>query len=296
MPCKIITKQIKEDIVAFYKSRPMTHEEVAEKFHYSLPTIIKIFKEYKVKPYPKAKIYSPNLIENYFETIDTEKKAYFLGLLITDGCIHNNKHGSKMVNITLQLRDVYIIEDFIKEIKLNKKIVHDNRHQGCGNIQVLSNKMVDDLMQYGITYNKSLKTIFPKNIPLNLYPHLIRGILDGDGSIAFYARHNRKVHVKAIRFCQGNEQFLIDLMKFLEEKVNIKIINTYKEKENLWSIAYRSNDSLLKLYNYLYNDATIYIKRKKELCDKLINEINYYHGSTEITTIVTNSSIVERRD
>lgn len=34
-----------------------------------------------------AKRQNPNLIENYFEDIDTPEKAYWLGWLISDGCV-----------------------------------------------------------------------------------------------------------------------------------------------------------------------------------------------------------------
>jgi hypothetical protein len=278
---KRISQEKEKEIIDFYKSKPMTYEEVSNKFGYSLPTIGKIIKKYRIKPYSKVRLFSPNLIENYFETIDNEYKAYFLGLIITDGCIYSKNNRQNLVTLTLQNQDKYIINEFINAIHSNKNITSDNR--GCSSVQILSNKMVADLKKYQITDNKSLNTVFPTNIPKEFYPHLIRGILDGDGSISFYSRPNRKAHTKAIRFCQGNKQFLNDLVTYLEKNVYIKPVNIYQEKESLWSIAYRNNESLYKLYHYLYNDATIYIKRKKDLCDKIINEIVYYHGNTEIT-------------
>ena len=277
---KHITKEQKEEIVKYYKAKPMTQDEVAQKFKISLPSVIKILKEYKVKIYNKVQLFSPNLNEHYFDIIDTEEKAYFLGLIITDGCVHNTKGKQPLVALTLQESDKYILERFKNAICSNKTVTNDGR--GCVNINILSRIMVNSLRKYGIDERKSLHTIFPKNIPQELYPHLIRGILDGDGSVSFYARRGRKCHVKAVRFCQGNEQFLKDLIDCLYDNCGANKINTYQEKENLWSIAYRKDDSMMKIIQFLYKDATIYLTRKKHLCDLICNEIIKY-GNTEIT-------------
>ena len=277
---KHITKVQKEEIVNFYKTRPMTQEEIAKKYNVSLPSVIKILKEYRVKVYNKVQLFSPNLNEHYFDKIDTEEKAYFLGLIITDGCIHRTKGKQALVALTLQESDKYILERFKTAICSNKTITSDGR--GCVNINILSRTMVESLKQYGVYERKSLHTIFPQNIPQELYPHLIRGILDGDGSVSFYARRGRKCHVKAIRFCQGNEKFLKDLVDCLYNNCGAIKINTYQEKDNLWSIAYRKDDSMIKVIQYLYGDATIYLTRKKHLCDLICNEIIKY-GNTEIT-------------
>lgn len=277
---KHITKEQKEKIVNYYKSRPMKQEDVAELFKVSLPSVVKILQEYRIKPYNKVQIFSPDLDEYYFNTIDTEIKAYFLGLIITDGCIHYTKGKQPLVALSLQECDKYILERFKKEIHSNKVVTSDGR--GSANINILSRTMVESLKKYGVVERKSLHTVFPNNIPIELYPHLLRGILDGDGSVSFYARRGRKCHVKAIRFCQGNEQFLKDIVDHLFNYCGIDKINTYKEKDSLWSIAYRKDDSMIKIIQYLYKNATIYLTRKKHLCDLICDEIIKY-GNTEIT-------------
>ncbi|MFR3656792.1 MAG: LAGLIDADG family homing endonuclease [Eisenbergiella sp.] len=284
---KHITKEQKEDIIEFYKQKPITVDDVAKKFNISPPSVIKILNEYHIKRYTKVQLFSPNLYERYFENIDTEEKAYFLGLIITDGCVHNTKGKQSLLSITLKENDSYILERFKNEIKSNKKITNDGR--GCCQISILSNTMVNDLKKYGVIFNKTDKTLFPSNIPEDLYKHLIRGILDGDGSVSYYSRPNRKCHVKAIRFCQGNEQFLIDIVNFLSSKIGIDKIKTYREKDSLWSIAYRKNESIKKLIDYLYDDAHIYFKRKKYLCDLIYLEINT--GNTEITDDIKRLSV-----
>lgn len=266
-----MTKDIETIIVNTYKARPITVKNLSKILGYSEPTIIKVLSKYKIKRWSRVKLFSPYLKEDYFSNIDTEKKAYFLGIIITDGCVYKKNTRQNLVSITLQDKDKYIIEKFKKDICSNKVVTSDGR--GCSELNILSNKMVSDLYKYGIVENKSLNTTFPNTLDKEFYPHLIRGIIDGDGSISFYARPHRKSHVRAIRLCQGNEKFLNDIVRFLHNEIGTSIINTYMEKDSLWSIAYRSKSDLFCLYHYLYDDATIYFTRKKELCDKIINEI-----------------------
>lgn len=268
---KHMTADEKIKIVSYYKSFPMTYEDVSNKFGISLPSVAKVLKEYNVKPYTKVQLFSPDLDEHYFDNINTEEKAYFLGLLITDGCIHNTKGKQSLVSLTLKEQDEYLIDKFKECVKSNKTVTHDGR--GCSGLNILSNIMVSSLKKYGICENKSLHTVFPTEIPLNMYRHLLRGIFDGDGSVSFYARPDRKSHTKAIRLCQGNEKFLIDIVNFLYDNCDIERVNPFQEKDSLWSIAYRKNDSMMKLYNYLYQDATIFMERKKKLCDLICTEI-----------------------
>ena len=279
---KHISVEKEKEIVKYYKSRPMTFDELVKKFDISIPTIIKIFNKYRVVRYTRSRLYSPNLVEDYFNTINSQSKAYFLGLIITDGCIYSKNGRTPSVSLTLHKNDAYLIDRFIKEIHSNKAVTTDGR--GCCEVAINSSKMVSDLRKYGVQERKSLQAIFPSNIPINYYSSLIRGIIDGDGSISFYARKGRKCHTKAIRLCSGNDQFLLDLVKFLYEVIDVEPVNLYREKENLWSIAYRKTASLIKLIDYLYSDADIYMNRKKQLCDLVYTEcMKYTNGNTEIT-------------
>lgn len=260
----------------------MTLEHLVETFNISIPSVIKVLNEYRVKRYSKVRLFSPDLIEDYFETINTECKAYFLGLIITDGCIHSTKGRQPLVSLTLQKSDAYLLEKLKEELNSNKRVTGDGR--GCCSLSILSSKMVTDLKQYGIAPDRSLSVAFPKNIPKQFYRHFIRGVLDGDGSVSYYSRaaHGRKSHTKAVRFCKGNKQFLEDLVEFLFANAEVEKVNLYREKDNLWSIAYRKNSSMLKLIDYMYDDAHVYMERKKRLCDLVYAEA-YKYGSAEIT-------------
>ncbi len=55
----------------------------------------------------RKKIYN----ENYFETIDSEDKAYFLGFIFADGCVTNDsKKYRYQLTLKLHSKDVGILE------------------------------------------------------------------------------------------------------------------------------------------------------------------------------------------
>ncbi len=134
--------------------------------------------------------------ENYFSSIDTEEKAYFLGLLAADGC---NTEECHKICLGLQLQDKYMVE------KLNKALLDENRIsysrprkvllkkenriincQGSANFALTNKKISSDLAKLTIISRKSLTLKFPSHeqVPEYLIRHFIRGYMDGDGCLS----------------------------------------------------------------------------------------------------------------
>lgn len=278
---KHLTEEMKRDMVDTYLSRPMTLSELSQKSGYCIPTIIKVLDEYSIARYSRTQLFSPNINESFFETIDTEAKAYFLGLILTDGCVYTKK-GKHIVAISLKEEDRYLIEEFASIMHSNKQVTSDGR--GCAGIQIHSKTMVDNLARYGIVDNKSLHTTMPQ-VNDRLMPHFIRGVLDGDGNVNFTKRFNGKLHKRAIRFCQGSYRFLEELAAIIHEQTGIYVPNIYEEKDTLWSISYAGNENLVSLIEYMYAESTICMKRKWNKCELILNEILTIQSqdNTEIT-------------
>src|ERR1035437_6505732 len=104
--------------IKLYKSK--SSMEIGEIYNVSPNTVLKylrnngiiIRKQIPINPYNKKTF---NI--NYFETINSEDKAYFLGLLFADGCISGN-----CISISLKISDKHILENFKKCINGNIKI------------------------------------------------------------------------------------------------------------------------------------------------------------------------------
>lgn len=265
MPRKIITSELKQEIIKYYLSQPMTMKRVEDKYELSHPTITKILKD--VPRYSKAKLNNPNANERFFKNIDSEEKAYFLGLLISDGNVFKDSTGRQAsISITLDLNDEYILQKFKEVLNVNTSISKDGR--GCGQIAIRSNLMADDLKQYGVVPRKSYITYLPKINDIYM-SHLIRGILDGDGSILAKPSpkqdgHNRYLH--SISFC-GSHQLMEDIAKYLYNNLQLKQpiqVYDYQDK-NLSDIHIQNYEDMEKVGDWLYKDATIYLVRKNNI-------------------------------
>lgn len=272
---KKLTFERKREIANFYKLQPIRFKDVCDKFDITEPTLIKILKTFKCKVWSRSLFLSPELNESYFENIDTKEKAYFLGLLITDGNVFVKNNCDK-VSITLQDCDKYLIEQFCNEIKSNKKITSDGR--GSSGVQICSQKMCEDLRKYHIVPNKTFTVELPE-INDEYMSHFLRGCIDGDGSIGFYERKNRTVHRKIIRLCSASKVFLDEINEYLYNKLGVNGYITQEHNGTLFQINYTKNKDLYKLIKYLYKDATIFMKRKYDKVLLIKNELE----NTEIT-------------
>ena len=272
MPRKVITEELKQEIIKYYLSQPMTMKQVEDKYELSHPTITKILKD--VPKYTKAKLNNPNMKEHFFQEINEEAKAYFLGLLISDGNVFKDNTGRQAsISITLDLKDEYMLKKFKEVLQANTSVGHDGR--GCGQIAVRSNIMAEDLAKYGVVPRKSYNTYLPL-ISKEMMPHLIRGIFDGDGSIMAKPNpsndgHNRFLH--SISFC-GTHQLMEDISNYILENLGIKTaIYDYKDR-NLSELKIQNIDNIAKFGYWIYRNSTIFLNRKKDIFNDFLKHYN----------------------
>lgn len=272
MSRKVITEELKQEIIKYYLSQPMTMKQVEDKYELSHPTMTKILKD--VPKYTKAKLNNPNMKEHFFQEINEEAKAYFLGLLISDGNVFKDNTGRQAsISITLDLKDEYMLEKFKEVLQANTSIGHDGR--GCGQIAVRSNIMAEDLAKYGVVPRKSYNTYLPL-ISKEMMPHLIRGIFDGDGSIMAKPNpsndgHNRFLH--SISFC-GTHQLMEDISNYILENLGIKTaVYDYKDR-NLSELKIQNIDDIAKFGYWIYRNSTIFLNRKKDIFNDFLKHYN----------------------
>ena len=194
-----------------------------------------------------------NFNENIFEVIDTEEKAYWLGFLYADGYV-----GETGLELTLSSKDKEHLEKF-KSFMCIEKDLEFRKATSAYRLQVHSVKLSQDLSKLGCYQNKSLTLKFPTEaqVPKYLIHHFMRGYFDGDGCI---------YHAKSQYKCQrvfsviGTKEFLNDYDGIL---LKLGINNTkYNSEGNAFSVKHGGNIQVQKIYDFLYNNATIYLERK----------------------------------
>lgn len=204
---------------------------------------------------PKSKIKK----EDFFDKIDTEEKAYFLGWLMADGNISINE-GQYSLKIHIAIKDRELIDKFLLCIGSDNKTKIKEGKNTSYYVSLSSVHMCKSLMNLGMLPRKSGKETFPQVIPKEVYRHFMRGVFDGDG-ITDISR-NRSGFV-------GSKEMLNTILKLLNDS-DRKII---QNKKNL-SIYYFLGGKKFskKLYSYLYNDANIWLNRKRERLEKICFE------------------------
>lgn len=207
-----------------------------------------------------------NTNHDFFSKIDNEIKAYFVGFILADGCIlDKRKNGQKKLAIGLHNQDIYVLERFKKELNSSRKISEFNNGKGnycC--FSVSSNKLCDDLIKLDITPRKSLTAKFDiNNIPIHLRNHFIRGLFDGDGSISYCPYKNNTI--KSEIMILGTFSICNMVKNIFDSLITDRAVKRkIKQRKNIYCIRYAQKETIKKIYDYLYQDATFYLHRKKE--------------------------------
>ena len=213
-------------------------------------------------------------MRDFFNVIDTEEKAYWLGFIFADGYIsfseENMKKGqlasSYCVGIKLKISDKEHLKKFNKSINGNYKVFEEtaypdgfrNKITKSAKILVYSKQMYDDLNKY-FDRDKTYTAEFP-NISEDLMRHFIRGYFDGDGCFTLTEK------TFDIEFLGASQDFHNGLRSVLS-KHGFKF--TYETKPNqhgtdMYYIHINRNQDRCKFLDWIYDNCNIYLDRKYE--------------------------------
>ena len=272
-----INKMTKEERILQIKplwEQGLGVNQIGKKIKLTNPNVVRYLDIIYGKSREKRFIYGPSkytLTEDFFEIIDTEAKAYFLGLLAADGNLSKSQNS---VRISLHEKDKKILETFRKHLKYTKPLTFLKKSKINWNradqyiLEVSSSIFRKTLEKYGLTPNKSLTLKFPNNVPKEFLNHYIRGYFDGDGCIYIDKNFSKPMGIFA-----GSHDYCLELVNVLQKE---EIKGRFRKHSSIECYYTRvsSNSEVLKLYNFLYKDATIFLERKKEKFDKWIDKRN----------------------
>lgn len=204
---------------------------------------------------------------NYFDKIDTEEKAYWLGFMTADGWISkNNETGACVTGIELQYDDISHLKKFNKSIKGNYQITdrwrtceiskYKTKSHTCI-IRIFSSIMYESLLKLGFTNNKSFDCCIP-NIDNKLIKHYIRGYFDGDGCFTYTSKSFGVSFLTASYTFNDNLYNLLLSYGFHPSKSQY----TSEYNTQIYTISLVRKQEKLDFLNWIYGDATISLDRK----------------------------------
>lgn len=270
---KAIPQEIQEQIIKDYKNN-LSIRELNKKYGYSRQGLSKFLEEKEVKTIKGNHYRKYFHDENFFENIDTEEKAYWLGFMFADGYIVNNEftYGQDQFGISLAIDSLDAIEKFKKSLQATNPINWDYSGEKYGKqplckLVLTSQKTVNDLIAKGCVKQKTLILSPPKNVPVELEYHFIRGFFDGDGSLIRSQRKNSNYISYNINFTTTKL-----FAEWLQNKFNMGQIFKEKRREHTWYYGLSGNQQIIKFYHLLYDNATIWLDRKYNKFQELLEK------------------------
>ena len=262
MKQKRLTDSEKIELCKLYKTEKFTFADLSEKFSVSRVAIGGLLKRRGYKAIPQTILQRKYPIdETYFNKINTEEKAYFLGFLYADG-YNNTDRNSVSLGLKETDKDILVkLNNFLQPTKPLQYIKYRNiKSRGFENSQnqyrlVIANKHISQkLKELGCEKAKTFNIIFPNWLKKNLIRHFIRGYFDGDGYFG-------KQGICII----GTESFCKSLSNIFRKQLNI---NTYirtrhpERKHNIRMLETNGRRQIKKFGDWIYKNSNIYLKRK----------------------------------
>jgi hypothetical protein len=272
---QLISKEEVENIIEMYQNNASLRE-IERKTHHGRNAIAKMLERLGIKT-TTGNHYRKYFFDfDFFEKIDSKKKAYWLGFLYADGSILSQDprgYGEQEFKLSLGECDREVLEHYKEDLKstypIRKDICKNIKTEGKAQIQLIcsyrSQKTVEDLKKLGCVENKSLILKFPneQQVPKEFIYDFIRGYFDGDGSISEYK------DAYQISFV-GTQDFISKLATYFEGGS----VFPDKRKTNSWYFNLGGNLQVLKAYHLMYDNADRYMERKYLKFQPLLQKYN----------------------
>lgn len=195
------------------------------------------------------------LDETVFDSI-TRESAYWIGVLFADGYMNPS---SKALEFRIQARDRAHVEKLQAFLKSTHAVRTNKKGTSVG-LSIRSPKLYDVLGGYGVVTRKSLTASVSPVLAHNV--DFWRGVIDGDGCLKNYGKCPR-VHL--IGSEATIQQFATFCAPYLDGyPLKIRIC----KHSPIWNAMMHGNASMTMM-RVLYEDAPVYLDRKKAFADEM---------------------------
>jgi Helix-turn-helix domain len=223
---------------------------------------------------------------SFFDQIDEPQKAYWLGMLLTDGCVFGNE-----IILSLGGKDAHHVELWRKTIGSQAKLSQSIKPKTFGQydwscstarLTIRSRQLTAALAKLGVVPAKTGRTTYPA-IPEPLAPHFWRGAVDGDGWLAWANSGERRQLTLGIT---GDLPFVEAFQAFCQKHTPTRArIQPNGSKVYKFVVSDWFAFDIAKL---LYRDAQVALPRKqriyREACDEFERkqrQIRNWSGSSD---------------
>lgn len=248
------------EIIRLYVEEEKTQKEIADIFGTYNTTIRRILQRNNIPIRSNSQIQRLVELEDIKKHEGTESFDYFIGVLITDGC---NTNGAIVLDFAEADKEIL---DYWNEFLGNKCNINVSYHKVYNTpqyrIAFRNPEIVKYLESFGIVPRKTF------NVKLNYVNwNVLRGIIDGDGSIITDKRND----TKRITITSGFEPFLIQIQDFLNGE---DIVSYIHKRDNYYVLSVNRQEFVYKMWENMYSNATYFLKRKYEKYGSLVKKFS----------------------
>lgn len=183
---------------------------------------------------------------SFFNDIDTEEKAYWLGFITADGHVND-----RSVRLELAIKDKNHLIKFLSSLE-SEHLIYE--YKDACLVAIKSRELAQDLHKLGLHNNKSVSA-HPASIPKELLVHYWRGVFDGDGHIS----DKGCVLAGTQSMCEGFKNFLINAG--ISTRVNVLPI----KNANCFKFATSGLTMIKSIHSLLYDNSNVSLDRKREV-------------------------------
>lgn len=255
-PGKKNSIQGNEELILQLYSEGKTQQEIAKQLGTYNTSIRRVLLKHNIPLRSNSEI-QRLCKDNPFKDGD-EYSEYFLGMLLTDGCITKCTKSTRNYSIVLSLSEIDsdLVEKYRNWISPETKIskIYQKINGSYMYSVSISNPEVEQwLREHGEFTDKSHKCQLYCPITWNI----LRGIFDGDGGF-----HTSCKHLDFF-ICGASKTFMEQVYSFLEENgFNPHLRTTLRNSKEFYYVEIYKINEVIKLGQLMYNNASIYLQRK----------------------------------
>lgn len=273
-----------KEICFLYEKENFSLKELMLKYNlknYSSIRRVLVKNNIKIRKNTNKRLNKHKLNVDYFKEINSKEKAYFLGWIVSDGCLHKTKYKvsfhlkerEPLDKLKLAINTTIPISPY--DLKPDKRT---NKIYSGFSFQINSRQFHDNLVKLGVNIGKSQRCKVPK-MNKKFISHFFRGLFDGDGSIHI-AGPGIRVNLIATH----------EIINFLIKFLKIKHYNIVTVKDNIVKIYLYSETK--RFLDFIYQDCSeqILLSRKYKLYK------NLFYSNKKFLLIDVDGTICETKE
>jgi len=202
---------------------------------------------------------------DFFDLIDNEEKAYWLGFICADGCMNDK---SNTLQIVLQQGDHAHLKKLgnllgVRVYKYEHFNSYHNKSFKTSSLRVGNNNIWRDLLSVGVLPRKSKIQSFGTNImnkiKTELRSHFIRGYFDGDGSVCESVANEIKSNF-TVGF-SGQRGMMKVIKEELMKQLGVSNVDVEKA-DGCFIVRWSGREQVSIIGKWLYDGASVFLERK----------------------------------